>query len=90
VRISITQVDEHLKIIVEDNGIGIATDFQTKIFDMFFRANDRVDGTGLGLYILKRAVERLHGEVRFGSEVNKGSTFTISLPNTFKTFQQAV
>lgn len=90
VRIAIAQKDNHLKIEVEDNGVGIAPDFQTKIFDMFFRANDRVDGTGLGLYILKRAVERLHGEVRFTSEVYKGSKFQVSLPNTYKTFQQTV
>jgi signal transduction histidine kinase len=84
IRISITQKEEHVKIEVEDNGIGIDPDFQTKIFDMFFRANDRVDGTGLGLYILKRAVERLHGEVKFTSELHVGSTFTVTLPLTYK------
>jgi signal transduction histidine kinase len=88
--VGIKQKEGKLKIEVEDNGMGIAPDFQTKIFDMFFRANDRVDGTGLGLYILKRAVERLHGEVHFHSELGKGSTFTVTLPNTFKTFQQTV
>lgn len=84
VRISIEQEDERLKIEVEDNGIGIDPDFQAKIFDMFFRANDQVDGTGLGLYILKRAVERLQGEVQFKSEVYVGSTFTVILPLTYK------
>jgi signal transduction histidine kinase len=84
VRISIAEVGDRIRIEVQDNGIGIAPDYQAKIFDMFFRANDRVDGTGLGLYILKRAVERLHGEVRFTSEVFVGSTFTIFLPITYK------
>jgi signal transduction histidine kinase len=84
VRVAITNCHTHVSIEVEDNGMGIDRDFQNKIFDMFFRANDRVDGTGLGLYILKRAVERLHGEVRFTSEVLKGTKFTILIPNHFK------
>jgi signal transduction histidine kinase len=80
VRINITQNGSHIKVEVEDNGIGIPNDYQTRIFDMFFRANDHVDGTGLGLYILKRAVERLHGQVSFASEALIGSTFTVVLP----------
>ena len=80
VRTSICMVGENIKIIVEDNGQGIRSDFQSKVFNMFFRANDRVQGTGLGLYILKRAVERLHGEVTFESHLNIGSTFTVILP----------
>jgi signal transduction histidine kinase len=80
VKISIGIENERLKIIVEDNGLGIRSDLQPKVFDMFFRANDQIPGTGLGLYILKRAVERLHGEVIFKSELMVGSTFTILLP----------
>jgi signal transduction histidine kinase len=60
--------------------LGIRTDLQSKVFDMFFRANDEIPGTGLGLYILRRAVERLHGEIFFKSELKHGSTFTIILP----------
>jgi signal transduction histidine kinase len=80
VRVSIRQNYDRITIEVQDNGIGIPPDYQAKIFDMFFRANDRVDGTGLGLYILKRAVERLHGHVSFVSEPLIGSTFTVILP----------
>ena len=83
IRVSISQEQSFVKIEVEDNGIGIAPDYQTRIFDMFFRANDRVEGTGLGLYILKRAVERLRGEVKFRSELYVGSTFTVILPLTY-------
>lgn len=84
IRVSISQEQSFVKIEVEDNGIGIAPDYQTRIFDMFFRANDRVEGTGLGLYILKRAVERLRGEVKFRSELYVGSTFTVILPLTYQ------
>lgn len=76
--------NNHILLQVEDNGQGISPTYQPKIFDMFFRANDRTEGTGLGLYILKRAVERLNGEISFKSEVNVGSTFTITLPLTGK------
>jgi signal transduction histidine kinase len=84
VRVTISAHEDTITIEVADNGVGIAPDYQAKIFDMFFRANDRVDGTGLGLYILKRAVERLHGEVRFNSKAFVGSSFCITLPITYK------
>jgi signal transduction histidine kinase len=84
VSINIAQEESFIRIEVEDNGIGIAPEYQARIFEMFFRANDRVEGTGLGLYILKRAVERLHGEVKFKSELNAGSRFTILLPLTYQ------
>lgn len=80
VKISIFTEQEHLKIVVADNGQGIRADLQPKVFDMFFRANEIIQGTGLGLYILKRAVERLHGDVTFESKENVGSTFTVQLP----------
>jgi len=68
-----------LTIEVEDNGQGIAQEYQDKIYDMFYRANEQADGSGLGLYILKRAVERLGGEVFLKSEPNVGSLFIVSL-----------
>lgn len=83
VAIDITQEKEFVKIQVEDNGQGIRTTDQPKVFDMFFRANDHVQGTGLGLYILQRAVERLRGTVSFISELHVGTTFTVLLPLEF-------
>jgi signal transduction histidine kinase len=80
VGIFVSQSNNHVEIRVEDNGQGIGTDHQSKIFDMFFRANEHAQGTGLGLYILKRAVERLGGEVTLQSEINKGSSFMVLLP----------
>ena len=80
VRISVTETDGMIRIQVEDNGQGIREEDQQKIFNMFFRGTDRVQGTGLGLYILKRAVERLNGEIELKSQVNTGSAFTIILP----------
>ncbi len=71
--------DDFLYIKVKDNGQGISEQHQEKIYDMFFRANDKADGSGLGLYILKRAVERLHGSVMLKSKPGKGASFTVCI-----------
>ena len=65
---------------VEDNGQGIPGKHQSKIFEMFYRASQDANGTGLGLYILKRSVDKLNGVIEMKSEVNVGSTFTVKLP----------
>lgn len=69
---------------VEDNGIGIPKEAKAKLFKRFSRAQNAVDmytdGTGLGLFIVKEIVEGHCGKVWFESEVNKGTTFFVSLP----------
>ena len=81
VKIQIKQTaEDYMCIIVEDNGIGIDSQYQEKVFDMFYRANEDVQGSGLGMYILKAAVEKLEGEVSLISEVNIGTKFVILLP----------
>jgi len=84
VNISILAVpkNQQLCIKIEDNGIGIPDNFKSSIFDMFFRANDTIQGSGLGLYILKTAVDRIHGSINFESTLGEGSTFEITLPLT--------
>ena len=69
-----------LIIEVSDNGIGIGIDYQERIFEMFFRANDEKEGSGLGLYILKYAVDKLKGKITLKSEHGSGSTFSVILP----------
>jgi len=81
VHVTITSNSQKMVIIkVEDNGIGIAKDIQYRIFDMFFRGNEISKGSGLGLYILKNAVEKIHGKIHLESEVSVGTTFTIEIP----------
>ncbi len=65
---------------VEDNGHGIPKEHQHKVFDMFYRATQRANGTGLGLYILKRSVDRLQGAIEVKSTEGYGSTFSVRLP----------
>jgi signal transduction histidine kinase len=68
-----------VKIVVEDNGQGIAPAYQDRIFDMFFRASEASEGSGLGLFIVKEAVHRLKGTLELHSEVGIGSRFTVNL-----------
>lgn len=80
VHINVFEAKAHIHIQVKDNGQGIEKEHQDKIFDMFYRANNTAQGTGLGLFILKRAVERLQGEIKLDSTPGLGTTFNISLP----------
>lgn len=69
---------------VIDNGIGVPDEIKPKLFSKFFRAgnaqNARPDGTGLGLYLVKRVVEDQGGTIIFESQVGKGSTFGFRMP----------
>jgi PAS domain S-box-containing protein len=64
-----------------DNGIGISEADLDRIFDMFYRATEQSDGSGIGLYIVKNAVDKLGGQLHVSSKVGFGTTFTIHLPN---------
>lgn len=70
-----------LTIRVQDNGIGIPPDFLPKIFNMFYRATERSEGAGLGLYIVRETVHKLGGKISVLSEVGVGTTFDIEIPN---------
>lgn len=73
-----------LAIAVHDQGIGIAPENLSRLFDRFFRVQDQKtrhsDGTGLGLYVTKSIVEQHGGRITVESTVNVGSTFTVYLP----------
>ncbi|MCI4649726.1 ATP-binding protein, partial [Phaeodactylibacter sp.] len=66
----------------KDNGIGIAPEFQDKVFDMFQRLHppDQYSGTGIGLAMCKKVTQRLGGTIQLRSQPGKGSTFLVSLP----------
>ncbi|MBI3219541.1 MAG: tetratricopeptide repeat protein [Bacteroidetes bacterium] len=70
-----------LELIVKDNGIGIEKEYQDRIFDMFFRGSEQSKGNGLGLYIVKKAIDKLGGQLTFESYPAVGSTFTVWIPN---------
>ena len=80
VKISVNDNKRNLIIEVQDNGQGIHQEYQDRVFDMYFRANERSKGNGLGLYIVKKAVEKLNGKISFQSKYASGSQFSIRLP----------
>ncbi|MDO1450813.1 PAS domain-containing protein [Rhodocytophaga aerolata] len=69
------------RIIFEDNGVGVKEAYQGNLFDMFFRATDQSEGSGLGLYIVKQAVNVLQGSITLKSQFRKGTFFSLTLPN---------
>lgn len=73
--------DNRALIEVTDNGEGIPEDKMDAIFGMFYRLSTQSIGSGLGLYICKEMVDRLKGSIELESEVGKGSTFRVTVPN---------
>ena len=76
--------ENRIEIFVRDNGIGIAPQYQEQIFHIFKRlhTDSEYEGTGIGLAIARRAVQKLSGKLRVESAAGRGSTFYVNLPNT--------
>ena len=74
---------DHLRaeVTFADNGIGIDEENLTKVFEMFYRATEQSDGSGIGLYIVKNAVDKLGGQISVASRIGYGTRFNIILPN---------
>lgn len=73
--------DNMLILEVIDNGIGIEPEHQEKVFDMFYRANElNKNGSGLGLFMVKEAVELLNGTISFESKVGVGTKMKVEIP----------
>ncbi|MBX9853785.1 MAG: PAS domain-containing sensor histidine kinase [Cytophagaceae bacterium] len=72
--------DEKYIIEVSDNGLGIKEENKEKIFQMFKRMHDHVEGSGIGLYIVRRIVDNSGGRIQVESKEGKGTTFKIYLP----------
>jgi PAS domain S-box-containing protein len=78
--ISASAKGNHVLLTVKDNGIGIAPEHHTRIFDMFYRASESSEGSGLGLYIVKETLDKLEGSISVLSTAGEGSEFTVTLP----------
>ncbi|MCB0762202.1 MAG: hybrid sensor histidine kinase/response regulator [Flavobacteriales bacterium] len=73
--------DDKAVISITDNGIGIPRENLSKVFDMFYRTAEVGVGNGIGLYIVKEAVDKLGGSIEASSEPFKYTTFTLEIPN---------
>lgn len=80
ISIRATENSGNIELQVADNGDGIAADIQPRIFEMFYRGHQDSNGSGLGLFIVKNALEKMHGTVHFKSDKSIGTTFFVTLP----------
>ncbi|MGC6432575.1 MAG: PAS domain-containing sensor histidine kinase [Crocinitomicaceae bacterium] len=83
IKIRLENINSHIDLEIEDQGIGISKSDQKYLFQRFFRARNasNIQGTGLGLNIVASYIDLMGGEISFDSEENKGTTFKIKLPN---------
>ena len=79
VRISATITDRSARIFIQDNGIGIPSDSHYRLFGMFQKLDTQYEGTGIGLAIVRKVVERMGGKVGANSESESGSCFWVEL-----------
>ena len=80
IKVSIQANDKIAHITITDNGIGIGKEHLDKIFKMFYRATDEGAGSGLGLYIVKEALDKLKGEIKIESTPKKGTKVMLEIP----------
>ena len=80
ITVKVYESEDNLKIEVSDTGAGIPAGKQDRIFERFYQIDNEHIGSGIGLSLIQRLVELHHGTIDLISEVNKGSTFIVSLP----------
>ena len=80
IHISIKNLGENIQVAISDNGPGIAKELQEKIFEPFFTTKRAGEGTGIGLDIVKKILEKHNATLKLESEIGKGSTFIVTLP----------
>ena len=79
-RIACAVVGKYLVLSVQDNGLGVSEWQQARLFQLFQRLHTHGEGSGLGLYMVKKIVENAGGTIQVQSQVNIGSTFILSFP----------
>lgn len=84
IQLNVSVKDARLTILVEDEGMGIPARDQPEIFKRFYRAENatNIQGTGLGLNIVRKYLQLLKGTITFESKENEGTTFTVNIPVT--------
>jgi len=80
-KLETTVLDGEVDVRISDTGCGIAPDKIPEIFEPFFTTKALGKGTGLGLYNVKTIVDKMHGKITVDSQIDKGTTFTLTFPN---------
>jgi signal transduction histidine kinase len=78
--LTVVETDHEISIEVRDNGEGIPKEYNERVFEMYFRASERSKGNGLGLYIVKKTVQKLNGRLEMTSAPEQGTTVRVFLP----------
>jgi two-component system heavy metal sensor histidine kinase CusS len=84
IHIALSENDGQFELAVGDNGCGIAPEHLPRVFDRFYRADSSrgSDGAGLGLALVKSIVDLHGGSAKIESEIGRGTTVTLSFPNS--------
>jgi signal transduction histidine kinase len=85
--ISFLEDDKFISVIIEDNGIGIPEEHKHEIFEAYTRLSEKSIGSGIGLYIVSKALSKIGGNVKFNSKVDEGSIFKIKLPRMYSGYR---
>jgi len=81
---------EGMKLNFRDNGIGMSPKVQGRLFEMFYRGNANSQGSGLGLYMVSKATEKLCGSVQVQSQPGEGTTFQVFIPHNAPCLENAL
>jgi signal transduction histidine kinase len=80
VKVNVTTAGNFLVMNIEDNGVGISDQIKDQVFNMFYRGSEKSIGSGLGLYLVKKAIEKLQGEIILESSPLQYTNITVRLP----------
>jgi signal transduction histidine kinase len=83
IHISFEEDEKFISVNIEDNGIGIPEEYKYEIFEAYTRLSEKSVGSGIGLYIVSKALSKIGGNVRFNSRVDEGSIFKVKLPRIY-------
>jgi signal transduction histidine kinase len=83
IKVNVEIAGHHARLAIEDNGKGIEQEHIPNVYKMFYRATDDGAGSGLGLYIVKEAIDKLNGSINIQSEIGKGTTVEFRIPEIY-------
>ncbi|NJM26374.1 MAG: HAMP domain-containing histidine kinase [Bacteroidia bacterium] len=80
IKVDVKIKEKRVQLSIEDNGKGIAQEHLSNVYKMFYRATDDGAGSGLGLYIVKEAIDKLNGSINITSKEGHGTTVLLDIP----------
>jgi signal transduction histidine kinase len=81
IRIHVISSGNGIELNISDNGKGIPMNIKNRVFEMFYRGHSESSGSGLGLFIVKNALEKMRGKISFDSKEGQGTSFIVYIPS---------